>query len=431
MSRHRNSTGAAAAEPYRIIQAKVITLDKAARPPEAAALHGKTAWEDCMDLSLSEEQRLLGEAASRFIAGRYSFEQRRTILQSSDGFSRDIWREMAELGWLGLPLAEEFGGLGGGAVDIGIVMEAIGRALMVEPYLSTVVLSGGLIGALATKEQQRELLPPIAEGKALVALAHSEPQARFALEDVATMGTQSGEGWHLSGRKEVVIGAPSANQLLVSARITGGQHDRKGIGVFVMPAKAKGLTSVDFPTLDGGRASNLELDGVLVGPEALLGDSHDGLPAIEAAVDRAIVALAAEAVGCMQMLLETTIAYTKTRVQFGQPLAANQVLRHRMVDMAVRIEEAKASALKCALSMDSSDATTRSRAASAAKAKVGRCGRYVAEQAVQLHGGMGVTEELNVGAYFKRLLAIEVLFGSPQFHLQRHVRLSREAGRAA
>jgi hypothetical protein len=378
-----------------------------------------------MDLSLSDEQRLLGEAASRFIAGRYSFEQRRAILQSTDGFSRDIWRELADLGWLGLPFAEDFGGLGAGAVEIGIVMEAIGRALIVEPYLSTVVLSGGLISALATPEQKSALLPKIAEGKELVALAHTEPQARFTLEDVSTMATKAGDGWHLSGRKEVVVGAPSADWHLVSARIAGGQRDAKGIGVFLVRSSAKGLSQKNFPTLDGGRAANLELDEVKVEASALLGGSHDALPAISEATDRAIAAVCAEAIGCMEVLLETTIAYTKTRVQFGAPLAANQVLRHRMVDMAVRIEEAKASSLKCTLSMDS-DPISRARAASSAKAKVGRCGRYVAEQAVQLHGGMGVTEELNVNAYFKRLLAIEVLFGSPDHHLRRHARLARE-----
>jgi len=378
-----------------------------------------------MDLSPSDEQRLLTEAASRFIAGRYSFEQRRAILPSSDGFSREIWRELADLGWLGLPFAEEFGGLGAGAVEIGIVMEAIGRALIVEPYLSTIVLSGGLISALATPEQKSALLPKIAVGRELVALAHAEPQARFVLEDVATMATQVGDGWHLSGRKDVVIGAPSADRLLVSARVTGGQRDAKGIGVFLVPKRARGLAAKDFPTLDGGRASNLELDEVKVEDNALLGQSIDALPAISQATDRAIAAVCAEAIGCMEVLLETTIAYTKTRVQFGAPLAANQVLRHRMVDMAVKIEEAKASSLKCTLSMDA-DPVSRARAASSAKAKVGRCGRYVAEQAVQLHGGMGVTEELNVNAYFKRLLAIEVLFGSPDFHLRRHAKLARE-----
>jgi len=378
-----------------------------------------------MDLSLSDEQRLLGEAASRFIAGRYSFEQRRAILQSTDGFSQPIWREMADLGWLGLPYAEDFGGLGAGPVEIGIVMQAIGRALIVEPYLSTIVLSGGLISALGTPEQKTALLPKIAEGKELVALAHSEPQARFALEDVATMATQAGDGWHLSGRKEVVIGAPAADWLLVSARVNGGQREAKGIGVFLVPKQAKGISAKDFPTLDGGRASNLELDEVKVEDNALLGQSIDALPAISEATDRAIAAVCAEAIGCMEVLLETTIAYTKQRVQFGQPLSANQVLRHRMVDMAVRIEEAKASSLKCTLSMDG-DPLTRARAASSAKSKVARCGRYVAEQAVQLHGGMGVTEELNVNAYFKRLLAIEVLFGSPDHHLRRHAKLAKE-----
>lgn len=378
-----------------------------------------------MDLSLSDEQRLLGEAAARFIAGRYSYEQRRAIMRSNDGFSRAIWNEMAGLGWLGLPFAEDFGGLASGPVEVGFVMEAIGRALIVEPYLSTVVLCGGLVGSLGNVEQKRALLPHICEGKTLLAFAHTEPQSRYTLEDVCTTATRVACGWQLSGRKELVIGAPAADLLLVSARIEGQRRDRTGIGVFMVPKSATGIVRKDFPTLDSGRASNLELDGVVVNDEALLGNSQDALPFIEAATDRAIAAVCAEAIGCMEMLLEATVAYTKTRVQFSKPLAANQVLRHRMAAMAVRIEDAKALSLKAALSLDA-DPPTRICAVSAAKVKIAHCSRYVAEQAVQLHGGMGVTEELSVNAYFKRLLAIEVQFGSPDFHLRRHARFARE-----
>ncbi len=376
-----------------------------------------------MDLSLSEEQRLLGEAAGRFIAGRYSFEARRAILQSPEGFSRDIWREFADLGWLGLSIPEEHGGLGASAVETGLVMEALGRALVVEPYLPTAVICARLIAELGSEEQKSELLPPIVEGKSLFAFAHAEPQARFALEDVATMATRTHEGWHISGRKDVVLGAPWADTLLVAARISGNQRERSGIGVFVVPAPSEGLTTTAYPTLDGGRAGNIELIEVAVPAEALLGDNADALPAIEKVVDYAIAAMASEATGCMQVLLDTTIAYTRQRIQFGKPLADNQVLRHRMASMAVRIEEARASALNAVLMADA-DPVTRARAASSAKVKVGRAARFVAEQAVQLHGGMGVTEELNVGAYFKRLMAIEIVFGSPEFHLRRHARLS-------
>jgi alkylation response protein AidB-like acyl-CoA dehydrogenase len=376
-----------------------------------------------MDLSLSEEQRLLGDAAGRFIAGRYSFEQRRAILQSSEGFSRDIWREFADLGWLGLSVPEEFGGLGAGPVETGLVMEALGRALVVEPYLATAVIAVSLIGDLGTQSQKSEMLPAIAEGKSVLAFAQAEPQARFALDDVATTATRAGGGWRISGRKDLVLGAPWADALLVTARMSGGQRDRTGIGVFVVPAKSAGLSVTDFQTLDGARASNIIFKDVSV---TALGDNADALPVIEKATDIAIAAMASEAAGCMQVLLDTTIAYTKQRIQFGKPLADNQVLRHRMASMAVMLEEARASTLNVILNIDA-DPLTRARAASSAKVKVGRAGRFVAEQAVQLHGGMGVTEELNVGAYFKRLMAIDVIFGSPEFHLQRHARLSRQA----
>lgn len=378
-----------------------------------------------MDLSLSEEQRLLGDAANRFIAGRYSFEQRRAILQSSEGLSHDIWREFAELGWLGLSVPEAFGGLGASAVETGIVMEALGRALVVEPYLATAAISAGLISNLGTEQQKSDLLPPIVEGRSLLAFAQAEPQARFALDDVATRAVRSGDGWRISGRKHVVLGAPWADMLLVVARVAGAQHDRSGLGVFIVASNAGGVSTTDYQTLDGGRASNIVFDDAVVPLGALLGGDHDALPAIEKVVDSAIAAMAWEAVGCMQVLLDTTIAYTKQRIQFGKPLADNQVLRHRMASMAVKIEEARASALNATLMADA-DPVTRARAASSAKVKVGRAGRFVAEQAVQLHGGMGVTEELNVGAYFKRLMALEVIFGSPEFHLQRHAELPRQ-----
>lgn len=374
-----------------------------------------------MDLSLSEEQRLLGDAAGRFIAGRYTLEARRAILQSREGFSRDVWREFADLGWLGLSIPEEFGGLGTGAVETGIVMEALGRALVVEPYLGTAVIAANLITELGSQEQKSELLPAIAEGKSLYAFAHAEPQARFALNDVATMAAQTGDGWQLSGAKEVALGAPWADQLLVTARIAGNQRDDAGIGVFLVSAKSEGLSAASFQTLDGARASNVAFDSA---PAMLLGRNENALPAIEKVVDRAIAAMMSEAVGCMQVLLDTTIGYTRQRIQFGKPLADNQVLRHRMAAMAVKLEEARASALNATLNVDA-DAVTRARAASSAKVKVGRNGRFIAEQAVQLHGGMGVTEELNVGIYFKRLMAIDVIFGSPEFHLQRHTQLAR------
>ena len=376
-----------------------------------------------MDLSFSEEQRLLGDAAGRFIAGRYSFEQRRTILQSTEGFSRDIWREFADLGWLGLSVPEEFGGLGAAAVETGIVREALGRALVVEPYLASAVIAPQLIAALGSQDQKAELLPQLAEGESLAAFAQAEPQAGFSLANVSTMAVRADDGWRVTGRKDLVLGAPWADTLLVVARVSGGQQSRNGIGVFAVPSKAAGVGMTAYQTLDGARAANIAFDEA---EGTLLGDNQDALPAVEKVADTAIAAMASEATGCMQVLLDTTITYTRQRIQFGKPLADNQVLRHRMASMAVRIEEARASALNAVLNVDA-DPVTRARAASSAKVKVCRAGRFVAEQAVQLHGGMGVTEELNVGAYFKRLMAIDVIFGSPEFHLQRHAQLSRQA----
>ena len=379
-----------------------------------------------MDLSLSEEQRLLGDSAGRFIAGRYSFEQRRAILQSREGFSRDIWREIAELGWLGLSVPEEFGGLGAGAVETGLVMEALGRALVVEPYLSTAVISAQLIAALGSQEQKSELLPKIAEGKSILAFAHAEPQARFALEDVSTMATRADDGWRISGRKDLVLGCAVGRHVAGRRRACPAiSADRGGIGVFAVPPTGRRRLHDRLTRRSTARAPPTSTSSTTPRRRCLLGDNEDALPAIEKAADAAIAAMASEAVGCMQVLLETTIAYTKQRIQFGKPLADNQVLRHRMASMAVKIEEARASALNAILNVDA-DPLTRARAVSSAKVKVCRAGRFVAEQAVQLHGGMGVTEELNVGAYFKRLMAIDVIFGSPEFHLQRHAQLSRQ-----
>lgn len=379
-----------------------------------------------MDLTPTEEQRLLRESAGRFFTERYGFEQRRSHAASADGFSREAWAAYAELGWLGLAVPEAAGGLGAGAVETGIVMEGFGRALALEPYLPTAILAAGLITALGTEEQRQALLPAIAGGRSFWALAHAESGARYRLAHVAAEARRDGAGWRLAGRKSLVLAAPSAGHLLVSARVGGDVGERGGIGLFVVPADAAGLSLRPHGVLDGTRAAEITLDGVRLGAEALLGGETDALPALEAVIDRASAALAAEAVGCMQVLLDDTVAYTKTRVQFGRPLAENQVLRHRMADMAIRLEEARAATLRAALLVGGTP-EARARAVSSTKVKVGHCARFVAEQAVQLHGGMGVTDELNVGAYYKRLLTIEALFGSPDHHLRRHAALARDA----
>jgi alkylation response protein AidB-like acyl-CoA dehydrogenase len=375
-----------------------------------------------MDLTLSDEQRMLRESAERFVAETYSADHRRRLANDPLGFSAEIWKQFAELGWLALPIAEAHGGLGGGAVEIGILMEAFGRGLVSEPYLSTVVIGAALIAECGGEAQQQALLPRIADGSLYLAFAHSERAARFDLAEVATSAKRTPEGWRLNGGKTVVLDGNAAGQIIVSARVAGDHGASGKLCLFLVPADAPGLIKRDFPRLGGGRACNLELRDVSLPLDALLGDGSDALPAIEAVVDRAMAALGAEAVGIMQTLLDQTLEYTKIRKQFGRPLSANQVIRHRLADMAMNCDEARSMALRAALMIDA-EPVARGRAASGAKAKIGKCARFVAEQSVQLHGAMGVTEELDIGSYFKRLLAFDTLFGGSAHHYRRHAAL--------
>ncbi|WP_298243290.1 acyl-CoA dehydrogenase [uncultured Bradyrhizobium sp.] len=379
-----------------------------------------------MDLTLSDEQKLLRESAERFVAGSYNADHRRKMANDPLGFSPAVWKQFAELGWLALPIPEEFDGLGGGPVEIAILMEAFGRGLVSEPYLATVVLGAALIDRCGSTAQKQASLPKVADGTLKLAFAHSERTARFDLARVTTSATKTAQGWRLAGGKIAVLDGHAADEIIVSATL----HDHHGpsgrIGLFVVPATVQGLAISDYARLGGGRACNLELSDVHLPDDALLGDGHDALPAIEWAVDRAMAALGAEAVGIMQTLLETTLDYTKIRKQFGRPLSANQVIRHRLADMAMQVDEARSMALRAALKADSPP-TERARTASGAKAKIGKCARFVGEQSIQLHGGMGVTEELEVGAYFKRLVAFDTLFGGSAHHYARHAELGRKA----
>jgi alkylation response protein AidB-like acyl-CoA dehydrogenase len=377
-----------------------------------------------MDLTLSDEQRLLRESADRFVNENYTADHRRRIGNDPLGFSADLWKQFAELGWLALPIAEADGGLGGGAIEIGILMEAFGRGLVSEPYLSTVVIGAALIAECGSEAQRQTLLPRIADGSLVLAFAHSERQARFDLAAVRTSAKKAPDGWTLNGQKTAVLDGNAAGQIIVSARVDDGK-----LSLFLVPRGTPGLTSRDFARLGGGRACNLDLRDVRLPADAMLGGGSDALPAIEAVVDRAMAALGAEAVGIMQTLLDQTLEYTKIRKQFGRPLSANQVIRHRLADMSMQCDEARSMALRAALMADA-EPVTRSRAASGAKAKIGRCARFVAEQSVQLHGAMGVTEELDIGSYFKRLLAFDTLFGGSAHHYRRYAALSGRAVQA-
>lgn len=375
-----------------------------------------------MDLTLSDEQRLLRESVDRFIAETYDADHRRRVAADPLGFSPEIWKKFAELGWLALPIDEAYGGLGGGAIETGILMEAFGRGLVTEPYLSTVVIGAGLISECGSDAQKQAILPEIADGSLRLAFAHSERAARFDLAKVDTKARRTPDGWRLDGHKTAVLDGNAAAQIIVSARLANEDGALGKLCLFLVPSGIAGLGLRDYPRLGGGRACNLDLAGVQLAADALLGDGSDALPKIECVVDRALAALCAEAVGIMQIMLDTTLDYTKIRKQFGRPLAANQVIRHRLADMAMQCDEARSIALRAALMADA-EPVARGRAASGAKAKIGKCARFVAEQSVQLHGAMGVTEELDIGSYFKRLLAFDTLFGGSAHHYRRHAAL--------
>lgn len=379
-----------------------------------------------MDLTLSDEQRLLRESVDRFISETYDADHRRRVAGDPLGFSPEIWKQFAELGWLALPIQEAYGGLGAGAIETGILMEAFGRGLVAEPYLATVVIGASLIAECGTQAQKQAILPKVADGSLFLAFAHSERAARFDLAHVETMAKRTPDGWRIDGHKTAVLDGKAAGQVIVSARVANADGAPGKLCLFLVPSGAAGLALRDFPRLGGGRACNLDFADVRLPTEALLGDGSDALSKIEAVVDRALAALGAEAVGIMQIMLDRTLEYTKVRQQFGRPLAANQVIRHRLADMAMQCDEARSIALRAALMADAKPAE-RGRAASGAKAKIGKCARFVAEQAVQLHGAMGVTEELDIGSYFKRLLAFDTLFGGSAHHYRRHAALGGRA----
>ncbi|OHC63668.1 MAG: pimeloyl-CoA dehydrogenase small subunit [Rhodocyclales bacterium GWA2_65_20] len=366
-----------------------------------------------MDFNYTEEQLALQDTLRRFIARDYPFEHRRALAKSADGFDREAWKTFADFGILALPFHEDFGGLSGNAVDTMLIMEMLGRGLALEPYVSAVVLCGGLIRDAGSAAQKEALLPAIAGGELMLALAHFEPGARYELDHVATTANATGSGWQLDGAKAVVLGAPSADKLIISAR------DGKGLSLFLVDAKAPGVTLRAYPTQDGARAADIKLTTVTVSTNALIGPAGNALPAVERALDYANAALCAEAVGIMSALNEVTLEYLKTRKQFGQPIGKFQALQHRMADMVIATEQARSMATLAAVRVDSRDAAERSRSVAAAKAYVGAQARFVGQQAVQLHGGMGVVDELNVAHYFKRLTMIGLSFGDADYHLGR------------
>ncbi|MBQ0794884.1 acyl-CoA dehydrogenase family protein [Zhongshania sp.] len=376
-----------------------------------------------MDFSFTEEQILLRRSLQNYLANHYVFEHRRQTSVSESGWCRNAWKDFAELGILAMPFAEHLGGLNAGPVDTMVVMEELGRALVLEPYLETVVLCGGLLSRVSG-EQVDACIQGIAAGDEILALAWAEAASRFDFAGVACRAEKHDGNWRISGEKSVVIAGPWADKFIVSARTSGKAGDAHGLSLFLINANAEGLKAKSYPTIDGRRACDLYLDKVVV--ETILGDEGSGVALLQEVFDGAIAAQSAEALGVLACLQEDTVAYSKERKQFGQAISNFQALQHRMVDMYMNVEMVRSATLLATLNLDG-DSLARSRAASAAKVTVAKACRFVGQNAVQLHGGMGMTDELRISHYFKRATQIETEFGNADYHLKRHSQLSRDA----
>jgi alkylation response protein AidB-like acyl-CoA dehydrogenase len=374
-----------------------------------------------MDIQLTEEQEILRGSLQRLLRDRYDFDARRKIVATDEGWSRKHWSAFAELGLCAAPFQESSGGLGGGPLATMIVMREFGRNLVVEPFLETVVLAGGLIEDIGSQTQRKVFLPQIMAGESIWALAWAEGRSRYDFNNVATTARRQGEVYVLNGTKATVIGAPWADKLIFSARTSGEPRDRSGVSLFVVDRRSANLHLQSFKTIDGRRAAEITLMNVQVPASQVLGTEGEGVAALEACRDRAIAALCAEAVGAMSELNSVTLEYAKTRKQFGVALGTFQVLQHRMVDMFIALEEAISLTQHLNLSLATGE-PHGSKLASGAKSKVGYAARFIAEQAIQLHGGMGMSDELNVGHYFKRIASINIQFGDPTYHLMRYAR---------
>lgn len=376
-----------------------------------------------MNFSLNEEQRLLKDSAERFVRESCSLDQRRALVSSEIGYSERSWRQMADLGWLGVNVPEAYGGIGGGPVETMVLMEAFGAGLVPEPFFPSVVLGGNLVAMAGSEAQKQAILPALVAGELKLAFAWIEAQAGYDLFDVGTTAQRRDRGYVINGAKGVVLGAATAGKLIVSARTGGGSRDRDGIGLFLVDRGASGVKLRDYRTVDGLRAAEVAFEDVTVSDDAVLGDPQDALPVIEAAAERAIAALCAEAVGVMDVIVGSTAEYLKTRKQFGRPIGAFQVLQHQFADMLMASEEARSMMYVATLRLGEPDARLREKAISGAKHLVGKHGRLIGQRAIQLHGGMGMTEEMAVGHYFKRLTIIDVMFGGEAYHLRRYASL--------
>ncbi len=371
-----------------------------------------------MDFSLNEIQMMLADSIEKFVENDYDFESRQKNASSNSGYSADVWNTFAELGWTAVPFSEDDGGFGGGPVDMMVVMERFGKGLVVEPYLANVILAGGIIRRLASGEQKEQWLHPMIAGEMQTALAFVEPQARYELANVATTAVADGDTWVLNGSKGYVLNGRNAQVILVPARTSGEQSDESGVTIFAVDAAAKGVSITDYATIDGHQAAEITIENLRVERSAVLGEIGEGFAALDATIDEATLAVCAEAVGIMHTLKDKTVEYSKNRMQFGVPIGSFQALQHRMVDMLTACEQTQ-SLLMWAVMVNAAGGDEAKRAVSAIKYQIGTAGRELGEEAVQLHGAMGVTWELDVAHYFKRLIAIGQIFGNADWHLDK------------
>ena len=375
-----------------------------------------------MDFTFNEEQTLIQDQVDQFIQKEYDWETRQSLSNSELGFGDNNWQKFAELGWLGISTSEDNGGFGGSAIESMLIMEAFGKGLVVEPFLETIIMSGGLIDEHGSDQHKSSILEPAIAGQLHLALAYAEPQSRFNLSDVVTEAKSDGDNFILNGYKSVVMNGPSANKIIISARTSGSQLEENGITLFIVDGDSQGLNKTNYKTVDGRRASDLTIENVSVSKDDIIGQIDAGFDILDSSIDRAILAISAEAVGAMEVLYKTTVEYTKTREQFGTSIGKFQVLQHRMVDMFMEYEQCKSLLYMATMKHEEGSADAK-KAISGLKYQVGKAGRFIGQQAVQLHGGMGVTDELNVGHYFKRLTTVGTIFGNSDYHLKKYTSL--------
>ena len=374
-----------------------------------------------MEISLSEEQILLKNSVERFVERDYEFSLRRELAKSDEGFSKELWLKFSELGWLGLTMPEKYGGLDGSLVDSVVLMEALGRGLVLEPVLSSVLLGANLLKRVGSSFQQKNLIPKVIDGSLLLSFAFSERQSRYSLSNVEMTARRSENGYVLDGMKSLVLHGDTADKIIVSVRQEGDYSNKDGISLFIVDREAEGVIRRPYPTVDGLRAADIEFKGVSVTEKNLLGKEGKAYLVIEDVIDEACIAICGEAIGVMDAIMNATLEYIKSREQFGVSIGSFQVLQHRAVDMFNALELSRAMVFRAADTVGSSDdRNNRAKAASAVKVQIGRAGKLIGQQAIQLHGGMGMTEEMSVSHYFKRLTMITALFGDADYHLKRY-----------